>query len=393
MLDGVNFFGPYKALDSIGRVAGLNISCLESSGVPHDVHLMSRPNPKEEIDYGTIDENLIKSLKYNINIFHFNARRVPQYFSRINKNLLKDFHNIGFWVHEMQTIPEAWAQQLEYFDEIWTPSSISQNSVAYLSNIPVLKFPHPVKSNAITERIQNISNGHDYNGFNFLTVFDVYSDAERKNPLFAIRAFLNAHANNHKVKFIIKVRNLSLDELLKNKLKNIAEKNSNIVVIDGYISDEDLNNLYGEADAYVSLHRAEGFGLTISDAMSRGIPVITTGYSGNLDFCNSCETRLVSYSLRDVGQSRPRYLREDVWAEPDLQDASAAFSELVSDHVKWINKANKARDRLSQEFSIQHVGRLMKERIDLINRNFNFTDDMNGREIDVEFGISESYGF
>jgi glycosyltransferase involved in cell wall biosynthesis len=393
MFDGVNFFGPYQALDSIGRVAGLNISCLESSGIPHDVHLMARPNPKEEIDYGTIDENLIKSLRYNVNIFHFNARRVPQYFSRINKNSFKDFYNIGFWVHEMQAIPEAWAQQLEYFDEIWTPSSICQNSVAYLSNIPVLKFPYPVKSNTITDRIQKISQGHNCNGFNFLTIFDVYSDAERKNPLFAIRAFLNAHENNHKVKFIIKIRNLSLDELLKNKLKNITEKNSNIVVIDGYISDAELNNLYGETDVYVSLHRAEGFGLTISDAMSRGIPVITTGYSGNLDFCNSGETRLVSYSLRDVGHSRPRYRREDVWAEPDLQDASAAFSELVCDHVKWINKAKKARDRLSQEFSISYVGRLMKKRIDLINRNFIFDDDMSGREIDVEFGASESYGF
>jgi glycosyltransferase involved in cell wall biosynthesis len=393
MLDGVNFFGPYQALDSIGRVAGLNISCLESSGIPHDVHLMSRPNPKEEIDYGTIDDDLIKSLRYNINLFHFNARRVPQYFSRISKNSLKDFHNIGFWVHEMQTIPEAWAQQLEYFDEIWTPSSICQNSVAYLSHIPVLKFPYAVKNNSVTEKIENISKGFRFSVFKFLTIFDVYSDAERKNPLFAVRAFLNAYADNLNVQFIIKIRNLSYDEKLKEKLKSITEKFPNVIVIDGYISDEDLNKLYGDADAYVSFHRAEGFGLTISDAMSRGIPVITTGYSGNLDFCNAAETRLVAYSLREVGHDRPRYRREDVWAEPDLTDATAAFSDLVNNHRDWIRKAENARNRLMKEYSVNDVGLKMKKRIDLINRKFKYSDDMSGRKIDFEIGISESYGF
>jgi glycosyltransferase involved in cell wall biosynthesis len=393
MLDGVNFFGPYQARDSIGRSAGLNISCLESSGIPHDVHLMSRPNPKEIIDYGTIDEDLVKSLKYNINIFHFNARRVPQYFSRISKNSLKDFHNIGFWVHEMQAIPDAWAQQLEYFDEIWTPSSLCQNSVAYLSNIPVLKFPYAVKINHVTEKIEKISRGCQSPVFKFLTIFDVYSDAERKNPLFAIRAFLNAYAKNLNVQFIIKTRNLSYDEKLREKLKSITEKFPNVIVIDTYITDEDLNNLYGDADAYVSLHRAEGFGLTISDAMSRGIPVITTGYSGNIDFCNAAETRLVAYTLRKVGHDRPRYRREDVWAEPDLIDATAAFTDLVNNHSAWVCKAALARNRLIEEYSIYDIGQKMKKRIELINRKFKFADDMSGRKIDYEVGISESYGF
>lgn len=393
MINGVNFFGPYHANDSIGRVAGLNISCLATSGILHDVYAVSRPSPKEEIDYGTIDENLINSLKYNINLFHFNARRVPEYFSRIDKKTLQRFYNVGFWVHEMQTIPEEWARQLEYFDEIWTPSSLCQSAISYSSNIPVLKFPYPITENCVTEKIKKKLNGKKYSIFNFLTIFDVYSDAERKNPLFAIRAFLNAHAENSNVRFILKIRNLSFDENLSRKLKSITEKFPNVVVIDGYISDEELNNLYADADAYVSLHRAEGFGLTISDAMSRGIPVMTTGYSGNVDFCNASESRLVTYSLREIGHNRPRYRCQDIWAEPDMLDATAAFKDLVVNQYIWVKKAKKAKERLSQEFSVSGISKLMKKRIELINRNFDFNEDMQSRKIDFEIGVSENYGF
>lgn len=392
MIDGVNFFGPYHASDSIGRVAGLNISCLEASGVPHDIYALSRPNPKEIIDYGTIDAELIKSLKYNLNIFHFNARRVPEYFSRLGEYSLKGFYNIGFWVHEMPTIPSQWARQLEFFDEIWTPSSLCHSAVALSANIPVLKIPYPVEANPLSARMQDIAAGKKFDQFNFLTMFDVHSDAERKNPLLVVRAFIGAHAGNPSVRLTMKTRNLSHDGTLQKRLMQIVEKHKNITVVDGYLESHEIFCLYDDADAYVSLHRAEGFGLTISDAMSRGIPVMTTGYSGNMDFCNT-DVRLVTYSLREVGHNRPRYRREDVWAEPDLEDAVEAFTELVADHNVWVKRAIRARNRIQREFSVEQVGALMRTRLDLIGRNFAFPDDMSGRTIDHEVGISSTYGF
>lgn len=392
MNSGVNFFGPYNASDSIGRVASLNIDCLKSADVPHDVFLLARPRPNEMVDYATIDDALISSLSYRINLFHFNARRVPLYFSRLGEDSLNGFYNIGFWVHEMQTIPSQWARQLEFFDEIWTPSSVCQNAVAQSSNIPVLKFSYPIETNPLSSRMRQIAGGYAFTEFNFLSIFDVYSDSERKNPLFVIRAFLSAHAGNPRVNLTMKTRNLSLDTVLANKLECIAEQHRNVHIVDGYMDDAELARLYANADAYVSLHRAEGFGLTISDAMSRGIPVLTTGYSGNMDFCNA-DVRLVAYSLREVGHDRPRYRREDVWAEPDLDDAAAAFAELVSDHQTWVLKAARARQRLQQEFSLHRVGTLMKKRIDLISGSFSFPDDMSDRKLDFDVGLCNNYGF
>lgn len=390
---GINFFGPYEARDSIGRVAGLNIACLKASGIPCQVHLLSRPGPKEIVDYANIDDDLIASLKYRVNIFHFNARRVPLYFSRLGEDSLKGFYNIGFWVHEMPTIPSQWARQLEFFDEIWTPSSLCQSAISLSANIPVVKMPYPIESNPINQRMKERAIGKSFDVFNFLAVFDVFSDAERKNPLFVVRAFLDAHAGNPSVRLIMKTRNLDQDKMLAEKLHKIANEHTNFVVLDGYLEPEELAALYEQADAYVSLHRAEGFGLTISDAMSRGIPILTTGYSGNMDFCNAADSRLVAYELRPVGHNRPRYRYDDVWAEPDLNDATEAFEDLVQNHGVWVKRAARARLRLEREFSVETIGRLMQSRIDLIGRNFSFPDDMNERHIDFEVGVCKTYGF
>ncbi len=393
MKDGVNFFGPFEALDSIGRVASLNIECLKSANIPHEVHLLSRPAPRQTVDYATIDDGLISSLKYKVNLFHFNARRVPLYFSRLGEDSLKGFYNIGFWVHEMQTIPNQWARQLEFFNEIWTPSSLCQSAVSLSANIPVIKIPYPIEANQISQRIQLRLAGTVYPDFNFTAVFDVASDAERKNPLFTVRAFIEAHGSNPSVKLIMKTRNLEHDKTLQEKLYQVAARYSNVKIIDGYMDSEELNALYGQTDVCVSLHRAEGFGLTISDAMSRGIPVLVTGYSGNMDFCNAAETRVISYELREVGHHRPRYRSRDLWAEPDMDDAIQAFHDLFNQYEFWARRALKARERINRDFSLEHVGRLMHDRLSLIANNFTFPDDMSDRNIDIEVGVSDTYGF
>lgn len=393
MNNGVNFFGPYEAKDSIGRVASLNIECLKESQLPHDIYLLSRPKPSQSINYATIDEELISKLRYRVNLFHFNARRVPLYFSRLGEDSLKGFYNIGFWVHEMQAIPGQWARQMEFFNEIWTPSSICQSAVSLSANIPVIKIPYPIEDGVLSKRITSISNGGKYEQFNFLAVFDVYSDAERKNPLFTVKAFLDAFAKKDNIRLILKTRNLEYDTLLSKKLKEITAEHKNIVVMDGYLNDDELAQLYDSADVYVSLHRAEGFGLTISDAMSKGIPVIVTGYSGNMDFCNASETRLVSYDLVEVGHNRPRYKSSDVWAEPDIHDAVEAFRDLFLNHESWIKKAAKAKRALQRDFSVKSVAEQMRQRVNLINSKFEHCDDMSGRRIDCEVGIRNTYGF
>lgn len=391
--NGVNFFGSSETSDGIGRAAALNINCLEASSLPLETFVLSRPVALQSGRNTVIDDNLVSKLQYKVNIFQFSARWVPHYFSYLSEGALDGFYNIGYWFCEMQQIPDEWARQLEFFDEIWTASSFCQSTIARSANIPVVKIPLMIDPEPRSRRISLREQRIISEPFTFLTIFNTYSDAERKNALFTIRAFIEAHGNNPAVRIIVKVSNLEHDKILTEKLDFIRLSYPNIEIIDGYVADNIVRELYDRADAYVSLHRAEGFGLTISDAMARGIPVMTTGYSGNMEFCDSYDTRLVGYQLRTVGHERLRYRSTDVWAEPDMNDAINAFKELVEEHPKWIKRAERARNRLAQNFSTESVASMMKERVDLIGRNFTFSADMNDRELTREVGIFDTYGF
>jgi glycosyltransferase involved in cell wall biosynthesis len=393
MSNGINFFGSWETSDGIGRAAALNLGCLEEAGIPTSTYVLSRPVALQSGRDTVIDGNLISTLKHRVNLFQFSARWVPHYFSRLEEGTLNNFYNIGYWFCEVPHIPDNWAHQMKYFDEIWTSSSFCANAFSRSAKIPVTQIPLHIEPMDITKRIATRVEGGNISCFNFLTVFNVYSDAERKNILFTIRAFLNAHAEKEKIRLIVKVSNLEHDPILADKLTAIRKQHKNIEIIDGYIETEKVQALYKDADAYVSLHRAEGFGLTISDAMSRGIPVITTGYSGNMEFCRADDTRLVAYKLRSVGHERLRYRADDVWAEPDMPDAVLAFQEMVIDHGKWLQKARLARARISKSFSTSAVASLMRERLELINRNFTFHNDMKERPLEREVGIYEEYGF
>ncbi|MET4694116.1 glycosyltransferase family 4 protein [Endozoicomonas lisbonensis] len=390
---GVNFFGSWETSDGIGRAAGLNIRSLEAAGVKLDRYVLSRPVALQSGRDTIIDDRLLSSLHYKVNLFQFSARWVPHYFSRLSEGALDGFYNIGYWFCEVPRIPDYWARQMEFFDEIWTASTFCETAFARSANIPVVRIPLLIELRKPTARILLNQSGQYQTPFTFLTIFNTYSDAERKNILFSIRAFISAFDDNPEVKLIIKVSNLEHDAILREKLHAIQQHHANIEVIEGYIENNAVQALYDEADVYVSLHRAEGFGLTISDAMSRGVPVITTGYSGNMEFCEGSDSRLVTYKLRSVGHERLRYQKDDIWAEPDMEDAVSAFRELYTSYPTWLLKADRARSRILQAFSIEQVGGLMRERLALINSNFTFSSDMGQRQVDRTVGVLETYGF
>jgi hypothetical protein len=121
--------------------------------------------------------------------------------------------------------------------------------------------------------------------------------------------------------------------------------------------------------------------------------VITTGYSGNVDFCDGADTMLVDYKLREIGHERLRYKKEDVWAEPDMASATRCFAEMVERYGERLTLADHAKIRVNRDISLRSVSKLMQARLSLIDRQFNFDNDLDGRVLDHEVGINETYGF
>ena len=93
-------------------------------------------------------------------------------------------------------------------------------------------------------------------------------------------------------------------------------------MVDGALPADRLAALFAAADSYVSLHRAEGFGLTLAESMVLGKPVVATGYSSNVDFMTSNNSYLVDYTLTEVGPEAEHYPANGIWAEPSTEHAA-----------------------------------------------------------------------
>ena len=159
----------------------------------------------------------------------------------------------------------------------------------------------------------------------FLFTFDFFSVAKRKNPIGVIDAYRRAFPYVGDTVLVMKTINghHRLNEL--EKLRWHARKRTDIVIIDEYISQDQVAGLMSSADAYVSLHRSEGLGLTMAEAMLLGKPVIATNYSGNIDFMNEENSLLIPWKRSKVGPGADSYSPNAYWAETRLEHAAMAM--------------------------------------------------------------------
>jgi glycosyltransferase involved in cell wall biosynthesis len=196
----------------------------------------------------------------------------------------------------------------------------------------------------------------------FLFVFNwgLFS-VPRKNPLAAIEAFKRAFRPGENAWLLIK-SNFRRRKRLLHELRGLAGSH-NIRILDGWLSRDELDDLMASADCYVSLHRAEGFGMTMAEAMALGKPVIATGYSGNMDFMTGENSYLVNYELVETAGNTGAHTRGLVWAEPDIDQAAAYMRrvyELPND-ARVIG--GRARHDVQKLLSLEVVGQIMKQRL------------------------------
>jgi glycosyltransferase involved in cell wall biosynthesis len=200
-------------------------------------------------------------------------------------------------------------------------------------------------------------------GFLFLFVFDMCSSFERKNPLAVIRAFRRAFRREEPVTLALKVSRGGTDPESLALLQAEAGR-AGVIVIDRILPQDQLFGLMNACDCYVSLHRSEGFGLTLAEAMSLGKPVIATGYSGNLDFMTEHNSLLVKYRMAPLTSNHGAYVKGWLSAQPSEEHA-AALMRKVYEHKTW---AQALGERASLDvralLSLEAAGQRMTARLD-----------------------------
>jgi glycosyltransferase involved in cell wall biosynthesis len=322
----VNVAGYVRAENGVGQFARAVVATLDAANIERSVIDFDRTESRQDAVFETDD-----AADHPTNIVCVNADQFAN-FAAEHGSLLKDRYTIGVWNWEVEKLPDEMAASASHADEIWVASDHAAGAVRAAIDKPVFVFPIPIETREARPKSRAELGLPD--GFVFLFCFDFDSVFERKNPLGAIEAFTRAFASGEGPQLVIKsVRGDAHPEQLA-KLRDAAASRPDVHVIDGYVSRDDQHALMASADAYVSLHRAEGFGLTIAEAMANGLPVVATGYSGNLVFMDDTNSWLVGYELAPIAPGSDPYPTDARWAEPDLDAAAAAMREIVADPVK-----------------------------------------------------------
>ena len=265
----------------------------------------------------------------DVNLVAVNADRLPAVLDRLRPSFTAGRQTVGMWAWEVEEFPDVLAASAELVDEVWACSRHTADAISRAVDVPVHSVPPPVVERAPSSRSRRELGLPD--GFVFLFCFDFFSLSARKNPIGTVEAFRRAFAPGEGPHLVLK--SINGDRVLAEleRLRHAAAGRPDIHVVDGYLDAPDMRALYGHCDAYVSLHRAEGFGLTLAEAMLAGRPVVATGYSGNLEFMDESNSFLVGYEPGVVPEGCAPYPAGAGWADPDLDHAAELMRRVVED--------------------------------------------------------------
>jgi len=303
----------------VARAGALTLNGFREAGfrpIAHDLTSMLRPDVKEAKP---------PDCSGGVWVVHCNAPEAAYVLRRHVELSTSPSYRIGYWAWELPQAPEEWLELTSYFHEIWTPSSFAAHAFAGVSALTRV-MPHPVS--ASPARRQASHEG----GTRFLTFADLRSTAARKNPVGAIEAYKRAFPEPFEANLVVKLSAVEADPASYDQIRTAIAGRSDISLVTARLSEEELQHLRVQADVLISLHRAEGFGLTVAEAMADGKAVVATGWSGNVEYMSpDGATQLVPSTLVDVGEGLGIYGSEQQWAEPDLALAASLIRRLADD--------------------------------------------------------------
>jgi len=360
--EGVNVAGYFRAELGVGEAARSLLAGIEAAEIPYST-LSYREAPSRQNH--PFEDQGPGEAPYDISIICVNADITPVFARTAGAEFFTNRYTIGFWFWETEDFPSSMLPAFDYVDEVWVASEHIRKALLAVSPRPVTTIPLPVSPPSYSKTITRGDLGVPA-GFLFLFSFDFFSIMERKNPLGLVNAFSRSFPPGSGAHLVIKTINGDKRLAELERLRMAAAHHPDIIVLDGYLTSDEKSALAALCDCYVSLHRAEGFGLTMSEAMSLGKPVIATGYSGNMDFMDEENAYLVPFLMRRVGPGREPYLADGLWADPDL-DAAARLMLHVFEHQDEAMAKGLAGQRtiLSQRTPLA-AARVISERLDQI---------------------------
>jgi glycosyltransferase involved in cell wall biosynthesis len=361
MSKGVNVIGFFRAEFGQGEAARRLVAALERTGLPYTTVTYDKIPHRQEHPFDDRAGDAFLS-----NIVCLNAEHLVQFTLDSGRDLLRNRYTAGLWFWETSRFPKQFRHALDYVDEVWVTSDFVREAVARETSKPVLTFPLPVLVPP-APLLSRADLGLPEDAFVFLFVFDFFSTLERKNPLGLIEAFKRAFPEPGPALLYLKSINGAGSPADLARVREAASGRPDVVLSDGYVEGERLTALTALSDAYVSLHRSEGFGLTIAEAMAFGKPAIATGYSGNLEFMNEESSYLVPFVETTLSEAVGPYPAGTVWADPDLDEAARLMRQIV-EQPEAHERGLRGKAAVEQHQSLERASQFLAERVPQFER-------------------------
>jgi glycosyltransferase involved in cell wall biosynthesis len=357
---GVNVAGYLTTESGMGEAARASIKSIEAAGIPFVLTNVESKLRKQDLTYTAFTN----ANPHPFNLVHLNGDNMGTFAAARGKDYFRDRYTIGYWFWELSRWRDDWMDGFNHVDEVWVASEFTRACLAEVSPVPVTVVPLPfvLPDPPVLGRAHF---GLPEAATIFLLTFDVSSQTERKNPLGAIRAFRRAALPRGSATLVLKFTNAEYDRDAVRRFNEEAE-GLDVVVLDGYMSRPELTALMNVSDCYLSLHRSEGFGMTIGEAMLLGKPAIATNYSGNVDFMTDENSYLVDYRVVPLTRDYGPYVRGYVWAEPDVAQAGRFIRDVALNRAAAQEKGRVGRRDMLRDRVPARTAAHVRERLEAI---------------------------
>lgn len=358
---GVNLIGPLSSSTGLGQSFRLIEKVFRDSGIPYSIYNYE-VNTYNTVDIYEYKDKLSTELPYSINLWHISPAEFLEAYAVFGKEAFDGRYNIAYWLWELEEFPDEWIRYLHVLNEVWTPSDFITKAIQKKTDKPVMTIPYHVTAECDTEIYNRAYFGLPEDKFLFLMMYDTQSVAERKNPDAVIEAYKRAFpVEKEHIGLVIKIN--SADDKIIKILQKKVEPYRNIYFIRENLSKVAVNSLIANCNTYVSLHRAEGFGLVMAESMLLHVPVIATNWSANTEFMNKQIACMVDYHMTMLERDYVPYKKGNHWAEPDIEEAAIYMQQLSghSDVAKIM--AQKAYDSIQNTLGMDRIKNKLTGRI------------------------------
>ena len=365
---GVNLYGFAFGELGIGEDLRMAVAVCEAASIPYRVVNINAGDQLRQADDALalqVKQSLVES-PYSVNVFCLPAfDMVARIFLALGSAPFDKQYNIGWWPWELSVWPKGWKNAFDLVDEVWAGSPFSFS----MYQKSTLKPSYLMPLAASVGRIKVSS--RDYfslpaSSFLFLYVFDFNSHLNRKNPSMLIKAFKNAFPDlNQAVGLVFKVMNTNPSDAKWNDFVMECKQDPRIQIINKTMDRPDVLGLIEVCDAYVSPHRAEGFGRTLAEAMLLGKPVLATNYSGNAGYMDPELTFPIQYDLVPLDKGDYHFIEPEdgaVWAEPSIAHLSESLKAALL-FPPDLQRVEQLKRFSNDQFGITRTAKLFKLRM------------------------------